>query len=356
MTGKQLAALFFLLSFLVLTPWSSGFAGKTKKIFIVHSYKKNHVCGQPQHDGVVKGMALSGWRTGQNLEIEAFYMETKQKNNTPERMQIQAQKALKAISRFRPDVLVILDDNAFRTVALPLAKEPLPIVFSGMNGQPETYNQTAVFMKNRKHPGYNITGIYEKLHIQESIKVMTNMLALKKVLILDDLSPTGRAISTQVTLELASFRNDVSLLPCKVQSKTVNSWEGFKKTIARINADPDIGAFYLGSLLLRDAAGKTHTAPDIIDYVINQAEKPAIGPNYAFIKMGLFGGASVNFFAMGVQAGKKAAAVLNGKDPGSLPIDDARDIALVFNLARAETLGIDIPKDVLLSADEVYKK
>ncbi|MFO7749562.1 MAG: ABC transporter substrate binding protein, partial [Desulfobacteraceae bacterium] len=127
------------------------------------------------------------------------------------------------------------------------------------------------------------------------------------------------------------------------------------KTIDTINADPDIGAFYLGALLLRNAAGKTYTAPDIIDYVVNHAQKPAIGPNYAFIKMGLFGGASVDFFAMGVQAGKKAASVLNGKDPGSLPIDDAREIALVFNLARAETLDIHIPNDILLSADEVYR-
>ena len=210
-------------------------------------------------------------------------------------------------------------------------------------------------MADRERPGHNITGVYEKLHIREAIKVLSNLLDIRKVLILDDLSPTGKAIARQVRLELDSDQSGAPL-PCETVKRTIHSWEEYRDVIEMINRTPEIDSFYLGTLLLKDSNGNTHTAPDIIDYTIKHAEKPAIGLNYAFIKMGLYGGASVDFFEMGYQAGEKAAAILNGTDPGTLPIEDAKRVALVFNLSRAQKLGLEIPKDILLAADEVFRK
>jgi ABC-type uncharacterized transport system substrate-binding protein len=48
-----------------------------------------------------------------------------------------------------------------------------------------------------------------------------------------------------------------------------------------------------------------------------------------------------------------AVRILQGEKPGDIPIEDARRYALVFNLDRARELGIQIPPDVLLAADEV---
>ncbi|NOX33499.1 MAG: hypothetical protein GXP56_07145 [Deltaproteobacteria bacterium] len=346
---------FFIISALLIFTFNNAFANPLKKLFIIHSYEKDHICGQPQHDGAMKAISESGWEVGKNLDVSVYYMDTKKKNNTPELIEQQAKKAQKKIKKFKPDIILTLDDNAFRTVALPLAGTKTSIVFSGINEQPENYNKIKHFMETRKNPGSNITGIYEKLHVREAIKILSNMLELKKVLVLNDLSPTGKAISGQVKLELFSDRNKKGL-PCEVELKTIKSWEEYKDIINIINSSPAIDAFYLGVLLLKDAAGNTHTAPDIIKYTIKHAKKPAMGPNYAFIKMGLYGGASVDFFAMGYQAGQKVAAILNGADPGELPIQDARRIALVFNLSRADALGIKIPDDILLAADEVFKK
>ncbi len=331
------------------------FADLQKKIFIIQSYGKNNICGQPQNDGAIKALEDSGWKIGKNLDIAFYYMDTKRKNNTDQLIRQQADRALKKIKIFKPDVILTLDDNAFRTVALPLSGTRTGIVFSGMNVQPEKYNKIRYFMKNRSHPGGNITGIYEKLHIIEAIKVFAHMIDLQKILILYDLSPTGRAIAEQVKLELYTNHGRDSLA-CGIDQKTVRSWEEYKKIIHMINTDPSISAFYPGALLLKDSSGRTYTARDIIAYTIKYAEKPGIAINYAFAKMGLLGGASVDFFAMGYQAGQKLSAILNGTDPGSLSIDDAERVALVFNLSRAKALGIKIPSDILLSADEVFKK
>ena len=77
--------------------------------------------------------------------------------------------------------------------------------------------------------------------------------------------------------------------------------------------------------------------------------------NYFFARMGLFGGAVVNFGAMGRHAGRKGAAILNGTDPGEIPIEVSPDFAIVFNIKRARDLGIEVPARVLAAAHAVYR-
>jgi putative ABC transport system substrate-binding protein len=74
-----------------------------------------------------------------------------------------------------------------------------------MNGQPEDYQCSFGFMENREKHGHNVTGVYEKLHIPDAVRIMNHIMPnLKKVRVLTDLSPTGKAIDRQVDLELAS--------------------------------------------------------------------------------------------------------------------------------------------------------
>ncbi|MCP4629768.1 MAG: hypothetical protein GY850_40615 [bacterium] len=77
--------------------------------------------------------------------------------------------------------------------------------------------------------------------------------------------------------------------------------------------------------------------------------------NCFFSEIGLFGGAAVDFKAMGIAAGRKAGKILSGEKAGDLPIDDAPEYAIVLNIKRARQLGIDIPPPLLTAADYVYK-
>ena len=319
------------------------------RIFILHSYESGHVCGHPQHDGVVAALRKAGFKDKENPVIQTYYMDTKRKNNTPALIREQARIALKRIASFRPDVLVSLDDNAFRTVALDLVDGPVPIVFSGINGQPENYNKARRFMASRSRPGHNITGVYEKLHFADAVRVHSKLFpGLKKVRIFLDRSPTGRAIIEQIKIEMAKEK-----IPCSYEIKVAESWEDYQREIHLTNQDPEVDVIYPAALLLKDRNGTTYTAPEIFAWTIKNSKKPEIAVNYAFTRMGLFGGAAVDFYAMGLQAGQMAAAILKGKDPGKIPIEEAERYALVFNLDRAKQLGIEIPPDVLMAADEV---
>lgn len=319
------------------------------RIFILHSYERNHVCGQPQHDGVVSALGLAGYHEKENLEIGVYYMDTKRCNNTPELIQQQADLARDRIKAFKPDVLVTLDDNAFSSVGLSYVDTGMPVVFSGVNRSLAYYNSRVHFMNSPEAPGHNITGVYEKLHVNDALRVHSKLFPeVQTIQFIVDRSVTGRGIYDEVRQELAEDPP-----PCSWDISMVNSWESYQGEIRRINRDSSISAVYPAALLLKDKNGRSYTAGEIIAWTTRTSTKPEIALNYMLARLGLFGGAAVDFFAMGKQAGWMVVKILKGDAPAAIGIEDAQRYALAFNLRRARELKIDIPQDVILSADEI---
>ena len=347
-------SLFSLLCLLVLMP-SPVTAEQMARVMIVHSYEADHICGQPQGQGVAEALAANGWRQNENLVIESFFMNTKKLHTTPQAIRAQARKALEAIEAFKPDVVVVLDDNAIREVMLPLVgRDDIAVVFSGMNGQPSAYNRKKLFFERTDRPGSNVTGVYEKLYLAKSLSVIGSSLngfeAGDKVVGITDYTPTGNAISRQFELEIAAEKIQVDW-----ELHRVRNFEEYQSLIYALNEDPTVRAIYPAALSLKTAQGDTYTAPEIFAWTIKNSRKPEMSLNYFFSKIGLFGGAAVDFTSMGRMAGEKAARILNGEKAGALPIEDARDYAIVFNQRRASQLNIKIPPPLLTAADHVYR-
>jgi putative ABC transport system substrate-binding protein len=330
-----------------------GSAQATKRIYIAQSYEKGHVCGEPQAEGILEALSAGGWSLGRNLTVRSYYMDTYRTNATPEAMQTEGQKALQEISEFKPDIVFVLDDAAARQVMMPLVgRSDVSIVFSGMNGQPEMYNGLKKFMDSRSHPGSNVTGVYEKLYAAQSLRVMAQavpQLRGAKAVMITDFSPTGNGLTKQFEIEL----KDVS--DVKWEVRRVKDWAEYSALIDLLNKEDEVKAIYPVALTLPAEGGARYAAAHIYDWTITHSRKPEMAINYFFARMGLFGGAVVNFGSMGKVAGAMGAKILSGKKAGDLPIEDAPDAAIVFNIKRAKDLGIDIPPRVLAAANAIYK-
>lgn len=326
-----------------------------KRVFIVASYEDGHVCGGPQEEGVLQGLNKEGWFEGMNMIVERYYMDTKRVHTTPEAMRKQGAIAIDAIHDFMPDVIITIDDNAFREVGLAFAgRDDVAVVFAGMNGQPETYNTIKAFMETREMPGHNVTGVYEKLYMGRSVKVMSSAVSGLKghtVVGITDFSPTGNAITKQFELEKGDMPADVTWA-----LRRVKDWQEYTDLIKELNADDEVQAIYPVALSLKVSDTVTYTAPQIFGWTIENSTKPEMALNYFFSKIGLFGGAAVDFQTMGFVAGKQAGAILSGVNAGTMAIEDAPEYAIVFNIKRAKQLGITIPMPLLTAADYVYKE
>jgi len=170
-----------------------------------------------------------------------------------------------------------------------------------------------------------------------------------KAVMITDYSPTGNGLTKQFELEL----KDVTDIKWEV--RRVKDWAEYTALIESLNNDPDVKVIYPVALTLPVGDGKRYSAAQIYDWTLTHSRKPEMAINYFFSRMGLFGGAVVNFSAMGKLVGEKGLKVLNGTKAGDLPIEDAPDYAIVFNLKRANDLGITVPPRVLAAASAVYR-
>ena len=200
-----------------------SYSQQTKRVFIVSSYDKNNVCSLPQEKGVYKGLNHQGWIKGINMDVKIFYMDTKKHYTTADAIRQRGELALKQIEAYNPQVVIVIDDNAFKEVGLKLAgRKDIAVVFTGINCPPEIYNQQVHFMDSRLRPGLNITGVYEKIYIDRSIKVMQAALGFNKgniVALLDD-SPTGYAFNEQFAVEKKNFPPGINWIEHRV-----NNWQ-----------------------------------------------------------------------------------------------------------------------------------
>ena len=325
---------------------SSAASGAERPVraFIVHSYEMDNVCGRSQGEGIETELRAA---YGESLEIAVHYMNTKTVNRDREAMATDAEEALRKIADFDPDVVFTVDDNAFREVGLKLMGRPFPVVFTGMNGQPAAYAAKVPFLDAQGRPTANITGVYEKLHAVTSLRVMKEILPdLKRVAVILDDSPTGHAIRKQLTVELAANDSDV-----ETDIHVVSTIDAYRKLITEIDQDPQIGAVYNIVLSIRDAAGKACSADQNFRLFLETCRKPSMALNFEFARKGLFGGASVDFTAMGALAGRQGIAILSGTPVADEPVADAAEVMLTFNQARAEMLGIQLPYEMLASSN-----
>lgn len=336
---------------LLILLFSSGvFAGrsetdKTIRVFVVHSYEDNHVCGIPQGRGIesVLKNAFS------NVIIKRHFMDTKTKNSSRDKMKKEGKAVLAEIETFSPDIVFTIDDNAFREVGLLLEGKPFPVVFSGMNGQPEVYNRQVSFLNIEGKPVSNITGVYEKLHLMTALSVIKGVKPdLKHVVALLDKSPTGYAIKEQMKKEVAEAKRNVN-----VSFRQVGTVEEFLNEIKKINVDDSVQVVYPVVLSIKDASGKSIGFKHTIKTFIQESKKPGMALNFAFANLGLFGGASVDFEAMGRQTGTLGVRLLKKEKISEIPIESASEYLITFNIGRSKMLGITIP-DEIIGAATIY--
>ncbi len=85
----------------------------------------------------------------------------------------------------------------------------------------------------------------------------------------------------------------------------------------------------------------------------NQAKTPVFAATTTYIDAGSIAALGFDYYQIGVQTADYVADVLQGKNPGDIPVRVAKGSDIVINKTAADKLGIVIPQSVLDRATEI---
>src|SRR4051794_6841795 len=276
------------------------------------------------------GLKEGGYVEGQNLAIEYRYAEGRN-DRLP---------ALAADFVRRP-VNVISPQGSPAVMAAKAATATIPIVFqAGI----DPIKVGLVASLNR--PGGNITGVSN----------VSSALAAKRLELLHRLAPAAATIGVLVD-PTNSAATDVQTIDLQEAASGL----GLQLMLLNASNEHEIDAAFaklmqqrVGALLLTDSPLFNSRR----EQLVTLARFIAIPTIYTFREFAVAGG--LISYASSVtdatrRAGVYVARVLKGEKPGDLPIQLPTKFDLVINLKTARALGLEIPPQLLATADELIE-
>ena len=281
---------------------------------------------EPFYDAFTQAMRELGYVEGKNLVIEARFADGKS-----ERLPGLAAELIS----LKPALIVTHAMNA--TEALRRATSTIPIVVSPMT-DPVGRGLAASLAR----PGGNVTGMsFVGIDVTaKQLELLKTMLpALSHVAVLMNPSnPTHPALQKVVQ----AYAQQIGVKVLAVDAGTVEDIE--RAFVAMAQERPDAGICLSDPLF----TGQRRRIPELalkhrLPMIFSQREFVAAGGLMSY------GPSLVDFYR---GTARYADKILKGANPGDLPIEQPTRIHLALSRKTAKTLGLTIPSELLLRADE----
>ena len=350
-----------LILMVVLTPLAYGAADK-KRIFIVSSYDKSYLWSQSTHRGVTEAMLKYGYldNEAQILEftqndriesshsvIEKAWMDTKRKDSLKE-IAAATRKIMAAIKAFKPDLVMLGDDNAANYIGNQLLDRDVPVVFWGINGLPLKYG----LVDSMDRPGHNVTGVWQAGYHKESLELLNKLVPEAQTFaILSCDSVSARPKIKQIQMLAKNGK-----LPLELTSiVATNSFSEFKEAALRLVDQVD-AFFILNHDTLRDDEDNHVDMLSVGKWYLENIKKPEASHEDQFVHEGMLLTANDSGYNQGLMAFEMAFDILEqGLNPGHMRTKTPPRGPFMVNRVRAEMLGISL-NDKMDYIDEIIEE
>lgn len=281
-------------------------------------------------EGFKDKMAAIGYIDGRNVLYDLN--NAKGDRTTLEKM---AQKLVQD----RPDAIVTSSTTATVPVAKASAGSGIPVVFLSA-GNPLT------FVKSYASSGNNLTGI--------TTSVID--LTAKRLELLKELAPgIKRVISVNnpngpsYEENLKATREAAKRLGLELVEVNVTSSDEL------VMRSKELLTRKMGDAIVYSPDAQVNVAQKLIVPQVNRERLPSVAANAGNVHDGALATYAADYFALGQQGAVMVDKILKGARPENLPIEQPFKLLLVINLKTAKAIGLKIPKEILIRADDVIK-
>ena len=353
-----------ILSLLLLLP--AAFETHAKdgkwKIAVVSSYHREYLWSQDTNSGVVAGLLEfkcldsreeAGKYTKDDFVesaraiIRKFWMDTKRKSSAKD-MSMSVQRIASEINQFKPDLILLGDDNAANYIGNQLLGTKIPAVFWGINGLPLKYG----LIENLDAPGQNVTGVFQSGYYKESLDLLKRLVPKAKTFaILSCDSETARP-----SVKIIEQFHKRGALPLKLtESIVTNSFDEFKsralETAKRVDA-----FFVLNHDTLRDSKGNHVEMLTAGRWYLENIRIPEVSHEDQFVREGMLLTANDSGFNQGHLAFEMALPILErGVSPAKIAVKTPDRGPYLVNRNRAAQLKIPLEPSMYM-IDEVINE
>lgn len=326
----------------------AAIGGKTK-IFVVSSYHREYLWSRSTQDGLTAAMLKYGYldSAAQAKEFTAIdrvesakaiirkdWMDTKRKYSNIELAQA-TQRIMKVLQEFKPDMVLLGDDNAANYIGNQLLDSKTPVVFWGINGLPVKYG----LVDSLEKPGHNVTGVWQSGYHKESLEFLTKLAPKAKTFaVIASDSETTRPKIKEIKELVREGKSPLKL----VDTMTTNSFSEFKKRTLELAQKVD-SFFVLNHDTLKDDQGQHVDMMVAGRWYLENVRKPEASHEDQFVREGMLSTANDSGYNQSFLAFQMAVEILHqGAKPAAMKPRTPPRGPLMVNRQRANMLGISL--------------
>ncbi len=308
------------------------------RVLVLHSYHEEYDWVQGINEAL-----NSSFKSG--VEHRMFYMDTKRRPDEAWKKQAAA-NAKKAIDEYAPEVVIAVDDNAQKYVVRDyVGRSKIQFVFCGVNAKPNAYG----------YPSSNATGILERAYPNQVLEMLRRINPkIQNVAWISDDSQTALGVLPRVRDKANSKELPLKIVDY-VQPSTFVQW---KRTIRRYNKNPDVHAFIIPLYhTVKNSTGEESVLPAaVMEWTVKNTTKPIAGFWPFSTDDGALCAVAVDPHEHGKVAALMAKQILSGKSASDIPMVVNKNGYVILNLKTAHQLDIDVPFEVIQSADNIIEE
>lgn len=269
-----------------------------------------------------------------HFAVRWFYMDTK-RHPEKEFKQKMGLSARQSIDRWKPDVIIAVDDDAQEFVTRHYVNHPrIRIVFAGVNGGVEPYGYAGA---------NNVTGIFER---KDFVALKEALLALRwqrpaagslRVMHIGD-------TSTSVGHDDHHMREFDWKPLINLPSRKVGTFDDWKKAVLDAQDKTDFIITTNYRKISRGAADKALMPPEeVVAWTVANSRVPVVGTNGFFVEDGGELAIGTSPFEQGEVAARMAVRLLDGQSAKDIPHASTRQFVVYMRSARLHQRGMELP-------------
>ena len=270
--------------------------------------------------GFIDGLKEAGYVDGENVKIDF-----QNANGEPST----AQQICELFESNGYDLVLANATPAAQSAVNVFQDTDVPVLFTSV-----TDAVGAGLVLSNEAPGKNVTGTLDMPDISQQIQIIRDILPEAKTLAIlytssepnskiqaDEAKAAAEKIGFTVILQGASSSNDyqqvIESVADKADAAYIPSDNGFASAMATVN----------------------QTA-------VNH-QLPVFCAVEAMVKEGGIATYAIDYYELGKQTAKQAVRILNGEKASEIPVEMQKEYALVVNEEFANSVGVEIPQEIL---------